>query len=293
MMPEMSGYQVLQKLKADPVTALIPVLFISAIETQESQEYGFSLGAVDYIIKPFNPNLVRARVEAHLRINHLYVDILRENSILTGKIAQLESEECNDKSSLFQELFSHTHDGVALTDMRGTIQAVNDAFTEITGYSIDEVYEQNFNLLKSNLHDDLFYEAMWQELVQKDLWSSEIYSKRKNGEVYQSLLSVSTIKNKQGDVIYYLAVFCDISHLKQAKDQLKELTFYDKLTSLPNRTLFIERLSQLIQTLKSLNQYAGALTLDIDNFREINVLKDITVGDSIITAIAKKLTAIT
>lgn len=293
MMPEMSGYQVLQKLKADPVTALIPVLFISAIETQESQEYGFSLGAVDYIIKPFNPNLVRARVEAHLRINHLYVDILRENSILTGKIAQLESEESNDKSSLFQELFSHTHDGVALTDMRGTIQAVNNAFTEITGYSIDEVYEQNFNLLKSNLHDDLFYEAMWQELLQRDLWSSEIYSKRKNGEVYQSLLSVSTIKNKQGDVIYYLAVFCDISHLKQAKDQLKELTFYDKLTSLPNRTLFIERLSQLIQTLKSLNQYAGALTLDIDNFREINVLKDITVGDSIITAIAKKLTAIT
>lgn len=293
MMPEMSGYQVLQKLKADPVTALIPVLFISAIETQESQEYGFSLGAVDYIIKPFNPNLVRARVEAHLRINHLYVDILRENSILTGKIAQLESEECNDKSSLFQELFSHTHDGVALTDMRGTIQAVNNAFTEITGYSIDEVYEQNFNLLKSNLHDELFYEAMWQELVQRDLWSSEIYSKRKNGEVYQSLLSVSTIKNKQGDVIYYLAVFCDISHLKQAKDQLKELTFYDKLTSLPNRTLFIERLSQLIQTLKSLNQYTGALTLDIDNFREINVLKDVTVGDSIITAIAKKLTAIT
>lgn len=292
MMPEMNGYEVIQQLKADPATALIPVLFISAIETQESQEYGFSLGAVDYITKPFNPSLVRARVEAHLRVHHLYVDIIRENSILAGKIAQLESDGCDDRNSLFQELFSHTRDGVTLTDTQGNILEINKAFTDITGYTIDEVYGKNSSLLKSNRHDKLFYETMWQELLTRNLWSSELYSKRKNGEVYQTLLSISGIKNKAGDVIYYLALFCDISHLRQAKDQLQELTFYDKLTSLPNRTLFIDRLSQLIQTLKSLNQYASALTLDIDNFREINVIKDVTVGDSIISAIAHTLTTI-
>lgn len=292
MMPEMDGYEVLKRLKANPLTAMIPVLFLSALETEESQEYGFSLGAVDYITKPYNPIIVKRRVETHLRIKTLYHDMIEENSRLISQIAAFETSNGSDNISLFHKLFNITRDGVVLTDANETIISVNNAFTDITGYTIEEIRGQSTRILKSHRHDPLFYQQMWKSIQESGYWSGQIYNSKKDGEIYQELLNISAVQDNSGTVKYYLGVFNDITHLKKAKETIDQLKLHDQLTGLPNRSLFYEHLNQVINTARASEKYASALTLDLNNFREINVVGGVVLGDAILRKLSHLLVSI-
>lgn len=292
MMPDMDGYEVLKRLKANPATAMIPVLFLTALETQESQEYGFSLGAVDYITKPYNPVIVKRRVETHVRIGTLYHDLLAENSRLVSQIAALETFSGTDDASLFHKLFDITRDGVILTDANQSIISINEAFTEITGYTIEEIKGKSPKILQSHRHDEKFYEQMWQTLTKSGYWSGEIYNSNKNGEIYQELLSITAVYDKDDSLKYYLGVFSDITHLKKAKETIDQLKLHDQLTGLPNRSLFYEHLNQVINTTKSTNKFASALTFDLNNFREVNVVGGVALGDAILRKLAHLLVSL-
>ncbi len=292
MMPSMNGYEVLKKLKENSVTSSIPIIFLTALETQESQEYGFSLGAVDYITKPYNPKLVKRRVETHLRLNTLYNEVVTENAMLSSKIAMLESIDSKNQVNLFHKLFDTTRDGVVLTDADEKIISINEAYTEITGYAIGEVKEQTSRMLKSDRQNKTFYEKMWESLETKGIWSGEVYNRRKNGEIYQEILSISAIYNQSGIVIYYLGVFSDITYLKRAKETIDRLKLHDHLTGLPNRLLFTEYLNHILGSAKATGKFGAALSFDINNFRQINILGGINLGDQILKKVAVAITSL-
>ncbi|WP_207707019.1 diguanylate cyclase domain-containing protein [Heliorestis acidaminivorans] len=83
MMPEMDGYEVCKRLKESPITKDIPVIFVTAMDSLENEEFGLSLGAIDYITKPISPPIVKARVRNHLELKK-YRDILKESSRIDG-----------------------------------------------------------------------------------------------------------------------------------------------------------------------------------------------------------------
>lgn len=193
---------------------------------------------------------------------------------------------------LFEKVFENTSEGICITDKNGAIQAVNKAFTEITGYEAHEVMGANPRVLKSNRHPDGFYREMWQRLSEKGYWAGEIWNRRKSGEAYPELLSISAIR--EGDnVNKYVAVFHDISDMKVKEQQIEHLAFHDPLTNLPNRLLFKDRLGQTISEARRSGEMIQVLFLDLDNFKNVNDTVGHAKGDELLKETAARLLSVT
>ena len=127
----------------------------------------------------------------------------------------------DEKLQLAARVFSHAREGIGITDAQGTILDVNEAFTRITGYSHEEAIGQNPRFLSSGRQDAAFYSAMWAELILQGHWSGEIWNRRKSGEVYAQLLTISAVRDEQGKTQHYVQLFSDISSIKANQNQLE------------------------------------------------------------------------
>jgi diguanylate cyclase (GGDEF)-like protein/PAS domain S-box-containing protein len=181
--------------------------------------------------------------------------------------------------------------GIIITDSEVNIQSVNPAFTAITGYTPAEVIGKNPRILKSNRHDAEFYKGMWDSINRTGKWQGEIWNRRKNNETYPELLSINSIKDNNGDILHYVAVFNDIIELKRKESEIEYQAYHDPLTGLPNRSLFNDRLQmEISRTDRSENgQKLGVMFLDLDNFKDINDSLGHAVGDYLLQKVAKRL----
>lgn len=116
-----------------------------------------------------------------------------------------------DRLHLAAEVFDSTGQGIMVTNEAGTIESVNPAFTRLTGYSNEEVIGRNPNLLSSGRQSQEFYTTMWGQIGREGLWQGKLWNKRKNGEEYLELLSISAVKDESGDVTRYVGTFTDIT----------------------------------------------------------------------------------
>ncbi|MEC1262608.1 MFS transporter [Bacillus swezeyi] len=117
----------------------------------------------------------------------------------------------SDKLRLADNIVESTGQGVMVTDTKGVIQKVNPAFTAVTGFKKEEAVGKTPRLLRSGKHDNSFYKAMWDELEKNGYWQGEIWNKRKNGEEYREWLTISAVNSDAGEVMYYAAIFSDVS----------------------------------------------------------------------------------
>ncbi len=181
------------------------------------------------------------------------------------------------------------HEAMTITDPNGIIIKVNKAFTKITGYMPDEVIGKNPRILKSFKHPEEFYKNMWKDLHTKGYWGSEIFNKRKNGEIYVERLSITAIKNKDEITTHYIAQFLDISELKKAQEEAIKRATYDPLTKLPNRKLMMKKLQDEFARAKRHNLVNVFLFIDIDNFKAVNDNYGHIVGDKLLVNMSKRL----
>lgn len=190
---------------------------------------------------------------------------------------------------LAANVFSHSHEGIAVTDGQGVIVEVNSSFTRITGYSRSEAVGQNLSMLRSGRHDQAFFAAMWADFHQKHYWSGDIWNKRKNGEVYPEMLTVSAVTDAEGHIQQYVALFADISERKAMEEQVHRLAFYDALTGLPNRRLLNDRLHQAMAASKRSGAFMAVMYLDLDNFKPLNDTHGHAVGDLLLQEVTRRL----
>lgn len=188
-------------------------------------------------------------------------------------------------------VFSHAHEGISITDVQGYILNVNDTFCQITGYARSEVIGKHTRLLKSERQDHGFYEAMWKALLVNGHWSGEIWNRRKNGEIYPELLTISAVRDEQGVTRQYVALFSDISARKAIEDRVRQLAFFDALTDLPNRRLLTDRLSQILLANKRNGHFGAVMFLDLDNFKPLNDTYGHAFGDLLLIEVAQRLKA--
>ncbi len=193
---------------------------------------------------------------------------------------------------LTESVFTNTIEGIAITDRDGTIQKVNNAFTEITGYSSDEAVGENPRILKSDRHDEAFYGRMWKDLLEKGQWSGEIWNRRKDGIAYPEWLSISSIRNESGEISSFISVFHDISEKKFNEEKLEFLAFHDPLTRLPNRRLFYDRLKVSISSAERAENRLALLYMDIDNFKDINDSCGHPFGDELLCKVKERIAAV-
>lgn len=200
-----------------------------------------------------------------------------------------ERHRAEERMRLMDSVFSHSSEAIVVTDVHGTIIEVNEAFTQITGYTRQDVIGRDPSLFRSGRQGPDVYRAMLSSLHSTGHCQGEVWSRRKNGEAYAVMLTVSAVPNPQGGEPRYVAQFSDITSLREQQEKMERLASYDPLTELPNRLLFSDRLRQAL--LHALRQkYTVAIAyLDLDGFKAVNDQWGHEAGDELLVTLARRM----
>lgn len=190
---------------------------------------------------------------------------------------------------LSASVFESTTEGIMVTDATGQIVSVNPAFTTLTGYAPVEVVGQNARMLNSGRHDATFFAAMFEELRTNKVWKGEHWSKRRDGSIYLQSLSISAICDDAGEVTRYVGVFNDATARWDKEQMVRRMALHDSLTGLPNRSLLMERLGNLITMSAREARQLALMFLDLDGFKKVNDCLGHEAGDQVLKTVAARL----
>jgi len=196
--------------------------------------------------------------------------------------------EINDALRISDVAFQ-TNDAIMITDAEANIIRVNQAFLVMTGYSSEEIIGQNPRIMSSGIHDGAFYTEMWRKLISEGFWAGEIFDKRKNGEIYPKCAKITAVRNEQQLVTHYVAIFSDLSERRKNEEEIRNLAFYDALTKLPNRHLFLDRFSAALASASRLNIFGAIMLVDLDRFKLLNDTLGHGCGDLLLIEVASRL----
>ncbi len=407
VMPDMDGYEVCRRIKATALGNRIPVIFVSIVDSTVDKVRGFSIGAADYITKPFDIYEVRARIQAHLELSrlqrffeqlveqrtaaleesrekyrilaeyspnweywlgadgdYLYVspacadisgyapedfmnnkdlmeDIIHADDLslwlnhreavnfstqhvaapLNFRIIDRNGEEhwiehickpvidaqghflgsrgthrdITDRKKAQQQLmlaatvFENASEGILITDANNTILSINKAFVNLMGYSPEEVIGQSPRLFQSGRYSRHFYQEMWIAINNNGSWQGEIWNHSKDGTPHPCLLNISVVYGQSVDITHHVAVYTDLSHIKNTEQQLDYLVHHDPLTALPNRVLFQQLLEHALQKAKRSHTQFALLSLDLDHFKTVNDSLGQALGDELLIEATERL----
>jgi len=224
--------------------------------------------------------LIHAHDELEIRVE----ERTRE---LTQEI--VERHRAEDRLRLAGEVIEALNEGVVIIDPDFRISSVNPAYTSISGYNVEDVignYPMNHTALSQG---GAMFDEMWSGLEEFGCWEGEFWNLRSNGEEYAERLSVTAITGPTGDVMQFAAIISDITKRKQDEERILYQANYDSLTGLPNRSLFLDRLSQAISNMERTNKNLGLLFIDLDGFKLVNDTLGHNVGDMLLKEAAKRL----
>ena len=183
----------------------------------------------------------------------------------------------------------HSSEGVVITDADQRILRVNRAFSELTGYSQEEVRGKTPAILQSGRHDDRFYQRMWKRLLRDDQWRGEVWNRRKDGSLYSQQLNISVVRDAAGAISHFVATFVETTALRQAEERLEKLALYDPLTGLGNRQLMIEELDRQAAACAQRGRFGAAVLIDLDQFKKVNETLGFEAGDQLLSEVAERL----
>ncbi|MDP3877444.1 MAG: EAL domain-containing protein [Methylobacter sp.] len=200
-----------------------------------------------------------------------------------------ERKSNEEKLELANLVYQAIGEAIMVADADNRIITVNPAFTELTGYTLQEAVGQPTTLLKSGRQGETFYQTMWRALETIGHWQGEIWNRRKNGDIYLEWLTISTVYDEQNKVRHRVAMFSDITDQKHAEQTIWQQANFDSLTGLPNRNMFYERLAQEMKKSQRLGLPLALLFLDLDHFKDINDTLGHSKGDLLLKDMAQRL----
>lgn len=186
-------------------------------------------------------------------------------------------------------LYQNSSEGMIVSDANGVVITVNPAFTTITGYTLHDVVGQPPKMLGSENHDRQFYQAMWRTIKSTGHWQGEIWSQRKNDEIYPGWLTINSIYNPDNSVHYRIGLLSDITDRKLGEEVIWKQANFDQLTELPNRQMFYDRFTSEVKAAHREQKKLALLFIDLDRFKEVNDSLGHSVGDALLVEVAERL----
>jgi diguanylate cyclase (GGDEF)-like protein/PAS domain S-box-containing protein len=205
-----------------------------------------------------------------------------------GTVQDVTEREILAEQGRIASVAFETQEAIIVTDREANIIKVNHAFEVTTGYSQEEVLGKNPRILASGRHDKDFYRVMWDAVLKEGRWSGEVWDRRKSGEIYPKWLTITAVKHLD-EVTHFVAVFVDITERKKAEEEIRNLAFYDPLTSLPNRRLLQDHLQRALSQSARSDHYGALMFIDLDHFKDLNDTKGHEYGDRMLVEVARRL----
>lgn len=294
MMPEMDGFEVCRRLKADEKTQSVPILFISALDDIGEKLKAFEMGGVDYITKPFQPMEITARVRTHLSLRNIRKRLEHEVAMRTASEKMLQS-----LSRQYDLILSSAAEGILGMDLNCAYTFVNPAAAAMLGYDPSDLTGSacitiwhptpqkgvlNQSGVKGCDHHECPIKSTFQvggvvRVKETTLW-------RKDGSSFDAEFVSSPIivdDKVEGAVI----VFSDITERKQMEKRLQKLANEDGLTGVSNRRAFLERAEEELHRTRRYGHPAAFLMMDIDHFKKINDTHGHHAGDEVLKWVAR------
>ncbi|WP_051484529.1 EAL domain-containing protein [Shewanella waksmanii] len=282
---------------------------LSATERQQAVSYliiGFSIAILNLVLLLFfGRNLIRSLVGSITQIVNAMGKMAKDPQLEhrftvrgNDEIAQLsqslntmldERKKSHSQLELAAAVFEYSAEGIVVTNKDNLIELINPAFTQITGYSLDEVKGRSPAILNSNQQPRHFYDSMWQSLQEKDRWEGEIWNRRKDGQIYPEYLAITVVRDDDGNIVHHIGLFLDISKRKKYEHDIWYKTNFDALTNLPNRHLYNTRFQEALDAATQDRQPIAILFIDLDRFKYTNDIYGHNTGNELLKLVAARL----
>lgn len=226
---------------------------------------------------------------SHKQVIYGYEGAINEDDCDILKAYEKRFTDFSLDINLTRQIINNSLESILITDKDNTIQFVNPAFTHITGYFPEEVIGKKVSILSSGRHNLKFYQKMWRKIKEHGFWKGEIWNRKKNGQLYLELLKITAIYDTNGEVINYLGTCSDITYIRENERKIERLAFYDPLTTLPNRRLFENQITEAIKSSQRLNKQLAVIYLDLDHFKSINDTLGHEAGDKLLIILTNRI----
>ena len=200
-----------------------------------------------------------------------------------------ERKKAEEQLVVLSRAIESSASAVVITDPNGNIEYVNPKFTEITGYSIDEVTGENPSLIKSGETPRAVYLDMWQKISSGGEWKGELRNKRKDGSHYWDRVSISGVKNSAGKIINYISIQEDTTFEYELAEKISYQASHDFLTGLVNRQEFERRVTRLLSTVEPGEHEHALCFMDLDQFKVVNDTCGHQAGDELLLQLSSLL----
>ena len=286
---------IIAKLSGYSEAELIGMKFLNLIHPEHQPmvvEYGARRARGEAVPDPYECKFITKENQTRwLEVSVTQMELNGEVSSIGTIFDITDRKQGEEKLELAAKVFTHAREGIMITDAFNRIIEVNDTFCQITGYSRAETLGKNPRMLSSGRQSADFYRAMWHSLNTTGSWVGELWNRRKDGEFYAALKTISTVQDAHGKVQNFVALFSDITQIKAHQQRLEHVAHYDILTNLPNRLLLSDRLQQA--TIRSQRQQTvvGVAYLDLDGFKAVNDSHGHDVGDELLIIVAQRMKA--
>jgi len=234
---------------------------------------------------------VANRIDGYGEEQQQRLEVMAQTSLVLNESFRqhMENLKAQAELALSAKVLAASGEGIVITDADNNIVSVNPSVTAITGYTADELIGQSPGIFKSGRHDTAFYQEMWRSIRTAGRWEGEVWDRRKSGEIYPKWLAIDVIRDDKGAISNHIAIFSDITERMAARERIEYQAHYDALTSLPNRVLFHERLDYALAAARRRRKQIALLFIDLDNFKYVNDTHGHSVGDELLTTVARRL----